>query len=394
MSTIVTRAVKGTALTYTEMDANFNNLNTDKLEAGTPGTNIANTPAGGISAVTVQAAINELDTEKANLVSPTFTGNPTAPTPTVGDNDTSIATTAFITTALTPFTGKNRIINGAMLVSQRTTSGTITAGTTVPTATTGYGAGDRFFSYCTGANTSLSQVNGADATSKRLQITGAASVTAIGLGQRIAAKNSYDLAGGSATLSVDLANSLLTTVTWTVSYATTTDAFGTIGTPTKTQIATGNFTVNSTVTRYNTTFTVPSAAVTGIEILFTVGAQTSGTFTVGRVQLESGSIATNFENRLYESEYELCQAYYQTVYTYLEQPVTTSQDYSAVAYGLIEMRATPNTSSSTNTLATSFPAAVGVIGIYGTKTVYERRRANATAAGSFSSTINLQAEIP
>jgi len=394
MSTIVTRAVKGTALTYTEMDANFNNLNTDKLEAGTPGTNIANTPAGGISAVTVQAAINELDTEKANLVSPTFTGNPTAPTPTVGDNDTSIATTAFITTALTPFTGKNRIINGAMLVSQRTTSGTITAGTTVPTATTGYGAGDRFFSYCTGANTSLSQVNGDDATSKRLQITGAASVTAIGLGQRIAAKNSYDLAGGSATLSVDLANSLLTTVTWTVSYAKTTDAFGTIGMPTKTQIATGNFTVNSTVTRYNTTFTVPSAAVTGIEILFTVDAQTSGTFTVGRVQLESGSIATNFENRLYESEYELCQAYYQTVYTYLEQPVTNSQDYSAVAYGLIEMRATPNTSSSTNTLATSFPAAVGTIGIYGTKTVYERRRANATAAGSFSSTINLQAEIP
>lgn len=33
MSTIVTRAVKGTALTYTEMDANFNNLNTDKIQS-------------------------------------------------------------------------------------------------------------------------------------------------------------------------------------------------------------------------------------------------------------------------------------------------------------------------------------------------------------------------
>lgn len=37
---------------------------------------------------------------KANLASPALTGNPTAPTPTVGDNDTSIATTAFVKTAL------------------------------------------------------------------------------------------------------------------------------------------------------------------------------------------------------------------------------------------------------------------------------------------------------
>lgn len=37
---------------------------------------------------------------KASLASPTFTGDPTAPTPTAGDNDTSIATTAFVTNAL------------------------------------------------------------------------------------------------------------------------------------------------------------------------------------------------------------------------------------------------------------------------------------------------------
>ena len=37
---------------------------------------------------------------KAPLASPAFTGNPTAPTPTTGDNDTSIATTAFVTTAV------------------------------------------------------------------------------------------------------------------------------------------------------------------------------------------------------------------------------------------------------------------------------------------------------
>ena len=37
---------------------------------------------------------------KAPLASPALTGNPTAPTPTAGDNDTSIATTAFVTNAL------------------------------------------------------------------------------------------------------------------------------------------------------------------------------------------------------------------------------------------------------------------------------------------------------
>jgi hypothetical protein len=37
---------------------------------------------------------------KAPLASPTFTGTPTAPTPAQGDNDTSIATTAFVNTEI------------------------------------------------------------------------------------------------------------------------------------------------------------------------------------------------------------------------------------------------------------------------------------------------------
>jgi hypothetical protein len=44
--------------------------------------------------------VDSQDALKANLASPTFTGNPSAPTPTTGDNDTSIATTAFVTTAV------------------------------------------------------------------------------------------------------------------------------------------------------------------------------------------------------------------------------------------------------------------------------------------------------
>ena len=79
MSVIVTRAGKGTTLSWIEADANFTNLNNDKLEAGTPATNIAVTPTGGILATDVQAAINELDSEKAPVASPIFTGPVTSP---------------------------------------------------------------------------------------------------------------------------------------------------------------------------------------------------------------------------------------------------------------------------------------------------------------------------
>ena len=207
---------------------------------------------------------------------------------------------------------RNRLINGNMYIAQRATSATVTAGTAVPTASTGYPCVDRFFVYSTGANVTAAQVAGSGSNRNLLQVTGAASVTAVGIGQRIEAVNSYDLAGQSCTLSVDIANSLLTTVTWTANYATTTNTFGTIGTPTKTQIATGTFTVTSTLTRYSATINVPAAATTGIEIIFTVGAQTSGTFQIGNVQFEAGSVATPFEERQYGTEHLLCQRYYQT----------------------------------------------------------------------------------
>jgi hypothetical protein len=41
----------------------------------------------------------------ARIASPAFTGNPTAPTPAPGDNDTSLATTAFVQAAVTPESG-------------------------------------------------------------------------------------------------------------------------------------------------------------------------------------------------------------------------------------------------------------------------------------------------
>lgn len=69
---------------------------------------------------------------KADLASPIFTGNPTAPTPTAGDNDTSIATTAFVTASTRPYKIYTAILsqtgtaNPVATVLENTTGATVT----------------------------------------------------------------------------------------------------------------------------------------------------------------------------------------------------------------------------------------------------------------------------
>ena len=205
---------------------------------------------------------------------------------------------------------RNILINGAMAIDQRNAgaSQTITAGSALAYTV------DRWYAYCTGANATGQRVAGTAPNQYNYRFTGASSVSKIGFAQRIEATNCQHLAGRTATLSVDLANSLLTTITWVASYATTADAFGTIASPTKTQIATGTFTVNSTLTRYATSIAIPAGATTGIEIEFSVGSQISGTWTIGRVQLEDTPEQTAFENRTIQQELQLCQRYFEKTY--------------------------------------------------------------------------------
>ena len=221
------------------------------------------------------------------------------------DKGTKATTTTQGITYLLP--NCNIIINGAMAIDQRNAgaSQTITAGSALAYTI------DRWYAYCTGANATGQRVAGTAPNQFNYRFTGASSITKIGFAQRIEASNSQHLAGKTATLSVDLANSLLTTITWTAWYANSTDTFGTLASPTRTQIATGTFTVNSTLTRYATSIAIPAGATTGIEIELSVGAQTSGTWTIGRAQLEDSPEQTTFEYRTIQQELFLCQRYYE-----------------------------------------------------------------------------------
>jgi hypothetical protein len=81
MATITTRSGKGSALTHNEVDANFTNLNTDKAE----------------------------------VASPTFTGAPLSTTPSASDNTTKIATTAYVQTELGDYaTTTNPTLDGTV----------------------------------------------------------------------------------------------------------------------------------------------------------------------------------------------------------------------------------------------------------------------------------------
>lgn len=273
---------------------------TANLAPGELAINIANTDMA-LFAENASGTVVRIMNNPAGLKYPTADGTANQVLVTNGSG-----TLSFSAAAPTNGYRRNRIINGGMAIDQRNAgaSQTFTAA-----AALAYSV-DRFYGYCTGANVTGARVAGSSINQYRYQFTGAASVTAIGFGQRIEAANSYDLNNGTAYFSVDLANSLLTTVTWTAYYANTADTFGTLASPTRTQIATGTFTVTSTVTNYTASISVPSAATTGIEIVLTVGAQTSGTWTIGNVQLEAGSSSTPFERLPIGETLALCQRYF------------------------------------------------------------------------------------
>ena len=94
------KIVKGT-----EIDAEFNNIaiavatKADLLSPAFTGFPSAPTAASGTSntQLATTAFVTAVDVLKAPLASPTFTGTPTAPTATSGTSSTQLATTAFVT---------------------------------------------------------------------------------------------------------------------------------------------------------------------------------------------------------------------------------------------------------------------------------------------------------
>lgn len=190
-------------------------------------------------------------------------GNPTAPTPSAGDNDTSIATTAFVTTAVTASgaTGANIIVNGSFRINQAG------YGSATVLAAGAYGH-DQWKAGASGGDYSFTQLK------SNTQITIASGKSLI---QPI---EDYNVVGGSYVLS------------WT----------------------------GTAQARAGVNTLTPSGSYAASPL--SIAGQTAGTAmsvefnngTLGTVKLESGTKATPFFMRSLGEELAICQRYY-AIYT-------------------------------------------------------------------------------
>jgi hypothetical protein len=210
----------------------------------------------------------------------------------------------------------NLFKNPNFAVIQGTASGTLANSTALPTASLGYQGETEWCVAASGGTPAYAF----SAANESLTFTGAISTSAIYLLQRLESRDTNRIKNKTVTFSCEISNSLLTSVIWEVFRPTTSDnVHGTIATPTQTLIASGTFTVSSMLTRYSATFALPDLASRGLEVRLRVGAQTSGTWVVSRLQLEEGSTVTSFNCGDFDDELFKARRYFYAASLYVGQ---------------------------------------------------------------------------
>jgi hypothetical protein len=301
-----------------------------------------------------------------------------------GTNGVTFPDNSLQTAAASPFGLKNRIINGAMVIDQRNAGASVSTSAAAVIYTL-----DRWAYYASQASKFTIQQNAASVTppagfTNYLGVTSSSAYSIVSsdifeIRQAIEAYNTSDLAWGTAnaktiTLSFWVRSSLTGTFggaltsndgtsypyTYTISSANTweqktiTIAGPTIGTWQTTNglgilvrfgLGSGS-TYSGTAGSWSST--VYSSATGATSVVGTNGA----TWYITGVQLEVGSTATPFERRMYTTELQLCQRYFQKSYNVDVAPASLTYNGAEVfrvavssetrtAYYRVDMRANP-----------------------------------------------------
>ena len=298
-----------TTQSLSSLDTNFTTI-----------TNSVNGLTNGASQINV-AAITATGTANAATF---LRGDGAWATVTGGGTDASYANLT-VTQNLIPASSflRNRIINGAMQISQRTAVNTNVA---VGTGTSGTFGPDRFYGYTATAGlwNTLQVTTGIYdfPYANRLQrIAGQTLTSPIFWRQIVESVNCTDLSGQSVVLSfyaTSGANYSGGVVTAQVYTGTGTDqGAASLNTAAWTGFAapiSSTFTPTTTRTRYTFTGTIGSG-INELAINLTwSGSGTAGTndyVDITGVQLEVGTLATPFERQIYSTQLAMCQRYYQ-----------------------------------------------------------------------------------
>jgi hypothetical protein len=270
-----------------------------KLNGSTSGYIIVDAPAvAGTNTLTLPAVTDTITTNTATqtltnktLSSPTFTGT----------SSSDISTSGTVVMG-SPFTMRNKIINGAMQIWQRGTSGF---------GPGGYGA-DRW--YLDGV--SATSQRSTDVPSTAFQYSnewGYPGTLSCSIRQRIESVNCFDLAGQTITVSLwAKSTSGTTSLSYSLDYPTATDNFSSL-TNIASFVQIGASSLSTSWTYYTFSVAIPAAATTGLQLSFNRNTGGSATTRITGVQLERGTVATPFEYRNYQQELMMCMRYYQQI---------------------------------------------------------------------------------
>jgi hypothetical protein len=316
---------------------------------------------------------NTIVDAKGDLIS--ATGSDTPARLAVGNNGETLIADSSTSTGLryqgSQAAGKNILINGGFDIWQRGTS----------SATQGaYTTADRW--WMNAATTTFSQETTTVPTGVQYALKALTSgTTTVQFRQAIETMNAVQFAGKTVVLSGEYQASTTTTIQTKLFHSSSVDV-AVAGSWTEITPTSGGSVsaVNGSYTKSSSVFAVPSTAKS-LMLLFDTGSVASGvSLYYGKIQLELGSVATEFERTggTIQGELAACERYYQVVTGFM----ATGSTSAIVAGGLnfrTQMRVAPSLAAS---------AAMGVSDTSAAD--FTQSSANATIVSSRASVTGLQ----